>query len=289
MSAGSDARLQALDELLDRAEAGARSSDQGVLKNLVAAVQGAPSESTMVALPGDLFAVVDALDSSVTLRRALTDPGTSEQGRQQLVHQLLDGRVSKVAADLVAEAVAMRWGGGRTLAAALERQGVRSQLMVAERQGNLEETEDELFRFARVVESTPEIRDALSDRGAELSTRRQLVEDLLQGKVSDTTLVLAKRAVGARERTFAHTMEGFVTLAAEQKNRVVATVRVATPLSSEQRARLQTALSRQAGREVMIQEIVDREVLGGVRVELGDEVIEGTVAGRVESARRLFS
>jgi len=289
MSAGSEARIQALDEVLDRVEASPRAGDQGILKSLVAAVQGAPSEADLDALPRDLFAVVDALDSSVTLRRALTDPGTPEEGRQRLAHTLLDGKVSKPAVQVVAEAVAMRWAGGRTLAAALERQAVRAQLSVAERQGNLEETEDELFRFGRLVESTPAVRDALSDRTVDLAGRRRLVEDLLRGRASDTTVVLAQRAVAARERTFAHTMEGFVALAAAQKNRVVATVRVAQPLDPEQRSRLQSALSRQVGREVMLQEIVDEHVLGGVRVELGDEVIEGTVASRLESARRLFS
>jgi F-type H+-transporting ATPase subunit delta len=160
--------------------------------------------------------------------------------------------------------------------------------MVAERQGNLEETEDELFRFARVVESTPEVRDSLSDRGIDVAGRRQLVEDLLAGRATDTTVVLAKRAVAARERTFAHTIEGFVSLAAAQKNRVIATVRVAQPLLPEQRSRLQAALTKQVGREVMVQEVLDEGVLGGIRVELGDEVIEGTVASRLESARRLF-
>jgi F-type H+-transporting ATPase subunit delta len=289
MSAGDAARLRALDEVLDRAEASGRTGDQGIIKTIVSVVQGAPSESVLDALAGELFAVADALDSSATLRRALTDPGTSEEGRQQLAHTLLDGKVSKVAAQVVAEAVTYRWAGGRTLAAALERQGVRAQLMVAERAGNLEESEDELFRFARVVESTPAVRDALSDRSIDVAGRRQLVQDLLQGRASETTVVLASRAVAARDRSFAHTMEGFVALAAAQKNRVVATVRVAQPLAPEQRSRLQAALSRQAGREVMIQEILDPGVLGGVRVELGDEVIEGTVAARVESARRLFS
>ena len=288
MSAGGEARLQALDEVLDQADARAASEDQGLLKNLAAVVTGAPRASHMAALPGDLFTVVDALDSSVALRRALTDPSTPEEGRQRLVHTLLDGKVSKVAVQIVTEAVGMRWGGGRALADALERQGIRAQLLVAEREGNLEETEDELFRFARVVESTPQLRDALSDRGVDLGGRRQLVEDLLGSRATETTVVLAKRAVGARERTFAHTMEGFVSLAAAQKNRVVATVRVARPLSSEQRSRLQVALSTQVGRDVLLQEVLDQSVLGGIRVELGDEVIEGTVAGRLEQARRLF-
>jgi F-type H+-transporting ATPase subunit delta len=289
MSAGSEARLQALDEVLDQAVAGARTGDQGLLKTIVAVVQGAPSESDLDALPRDLFAVVDALDSSATLRRALTDPGTDERGRQQLVHTLLDGKVSKLAVQVVAEAVVMRWAGGRTLAAALERQAVRAQLMVAERQGNLEETEDELFRFARVVESTPEVRDALSDRAIDLAGRRQLVEDLLARRATETTGVLAKRAVAARERTFAHTIEGFVALAAAQKNRVIATVRVAQPLTPDQRSRLQASLAKQVGREVVVQEVLDEAVLGGVRVELGDEIIEGTVASRLESARRELS
>jgi F-type H+-transporting ATPase subunit delta len=288
MTAADDTRLHALDDVLDRVEASGRTGDEGLLGTIVAVVRRAPSASDLDALPGDLFAVVDALDSSPTLRRALTDPGTSEDGRRQLAHTLLDGKVSGVAADLVADAVALRWAGGRTLAAALERQAVRAQLMVAERAGNLEESEDELFRFSRTVESTPAVRDALSDRSVDVVGRRQLVQDLLQSRATPTTVVLASRAVAARDRSFAHTMEGFVALAAAQKNRVVATVRVAQALEPEQRSRLQATLSRQVGREVMLQEILEPDVLGGIRVELGDEVIEGTVAARLEQARRLF-
>lgn len=287
MSVASDARLGALDEVLDRAVASARRDDDGFLQTITSVVTRAPSAGDLASLPSDLFAVVDALDSSVTLRRTLTDPATSEQGREQLVHLLLDGKVSRLAVQVVTEAVGMRWGGGRALAAALERQAVRAQLLIADREGALEETEDELFRFARLVESTPEVRDALSDRGIDPVGRRQLVADLLQ-RANASTVVLASRAVGARERTFGHTIEGFVALAAAQKNRVIATVRVAQPLTAEQRSRLQASLRRQVGRDVALQEILDADVLGGVRVELGDEVIEGTVASRLESARRLF-
>jgi F-type H+-transporting ATPase subunit delta len=284
---GVETRLRALDSVLD--EALARSTaDRGVVGKIVGAVRGAPSASDIESLPGDLFAVVDALDSSVALRRALTDPTTSESARQQLVHSLLDGKVSKTAVDLVAEGAAMRWAGGRSLTAAVERQAVRAQLMAADNEGNLENTEDELFRFARLVEANPDLRNALGDRAVPVAKRQELVQELLAGKATAATIALAKRAVGARERTFAHTIEGFVTLAAAQKNRVVATVRVANPLTSEQRDRLRRSLSQQVGREVTVQEIIDPGVLGGVRVELGDEVIEGTVADRLEQARRLF-
>jgi F-type H+-transporting ATPase subunit delta len=282
-----ETRLSALDGVLD--EAYARSTvDRGVVGKIVGAVRGAPSASDIQSLPADLFAVVDALDSSVMLRRALTDPTASESARQRLAHNLLDGKVSSTAVDIVAEAAAKRWAGGRSFAGAVERQAVRAQLMVADSEGNLENTEDELFRFARLVEANPDLRNALSDRAVPVAKRQELVEQLLTGRATAATTSLAKRAVGARERTFAHTIEGFVTLAAAHKHRVVATVRVARPLTAEQRERLRGSLSRQVGREVAVQEIIDPDVLGGVRVELGDEVVEGTVADRLEQARRLF-
>jgi F-type H+-transporting ATPase subunit delta len=264
-------------------------SPSGVVGRVVDAVRSGPSESDTSRLGDDLFAVVDALESSPSLRRAVTDPGTPEQNRQQLVHAVLDGKVSKTAVDIVAEGAAMRWAGGRTFAAALERQGARATLMTAENADQLENTEDELFRFARLVDGNPGLRNALADRSVRLAHRQELVGSLLAGKTSDATIALAKRAVAARERTFGQTIEGYVTLAAAQKNRIVATVRVATPLTDEQRERLQRTLRNQVGRDVAIQEVIDENVVGGVRVELGDEVIEGTVASRLHDVRRLFS
>ena len=263
MSSATDERLSSLDRLLDDSQVG----------------------DTFVT---DMSAVVDALESSATLRRAVTDPGTPEGARRALVHGFLDGKVDQAVVDLVAEAATLRWAGGRTFAAALERQAVRAQLITADRRNELEDAEDQLFRFARLVESNPDLRNMLGDRSIELNLRQELVEGLLSGRATDSTIVLAKRAVLARERTFGHTIEGYITLAAAQKNRSVATVRVAKPLTADQRDRLRASLSQKIGREVTIQEVIDPDVLGGVRVELGDEVFEGTVADRLESARRLF-
>jgi F-type H+-transporting ATPase subunit delta len=283
-----DTRLGALDSVLDDAVSRAR-TDRGLVGKIVGAVRGGPGESDLSRLSSELFAVVDALDASPTLRRALTDPGTPEESRTRLAHALFDGKVSEMAVEIVAEAAATRWAGGRTFTAALERQAVRATLMAAENAEQLENTEDELFRFARLVEANPSLRNALSDRSVSLAHRQELVGSLLAGKASDATITLAKRAVAARERTFGQTIEGHVTLAAAQRNRIVATVRVAKPLTEEQRARLQQTLRSQVGREVAIQEVIDEQVLGGVRVELGDEVVEGTVAGRLHEAWRLFS
>jgi F-type H+-transporting ATPase subunit delta len=239
-------------------------------------------------IAGELFAVVDALDSSPMLRRSLTDPNAAERDRQGLASRLLEGRVSESTLRVVHEAVAERWPGGRTLAAALERQAVRGELARAQSAGELDETEDSLFRFARLVESSPDLRNMLADRRIPIAERQSLVGRLLEGRVGAATQALAQRAVTARERTFGNTIEGYVTLAAAQQNRLVATVRVARPLSEDQFARLQAALSKQARRDVAIQEIVEPDLLGGIRVELGDQVIEGTVASRLDEAKRLF-
>ncbi|HYP45083.1 MAG TPA: F0F1 ATP synthase subunit delta [Propionibacteriaceae bacterium] len=279
MSLDEDTRISALDEVLDTQQRG----HVGLVGRLLRL------DADTDSLGHDLFGVVDALDSSAALRRALSDPGSPADARRRLAGNLLKGKVSEEAVNVVAEASAMRWAGGRALVAALERQAVRAELLQADQNGQLEETEDELFRFARLVESSPELREAMSDRGVGIAHRQELVSQLLTGKVSDTTVRLAKRAVAARERTFAHTIEGYVNLAAAQKNRLIATVRVARPLTEEQTTRLRAALGRQAGREVFVQVVVDPEIVGGVRVELGDEVIEGSVAARLTEARRLFS
>lgn len=263
MTVGSDTRLASLDDVLDG----------------VAVDDGFAAE---------LFAVIDVFESSVRLRRAVTDPATPPDGRAGLVHSLLDGKVAAAVIDLVADAARRRWGSGRTFTAALERQAVRAQLMAANEAGNLGETEDELFRFARTVESNPPLRNALADRRVEVDGRQHLVSELLANQATSATVTLAQRAVLARDRSFAHTIEGFVTLAADYQNRAVATVRVAVSMTPDQRQRLQAVLSSQVGRDVAIQEIVDPDVLGGIRVEVGDEVVEGTVAARLQAARRMF-
>jgi F-type H+-transporting ATPase subunit delta len=237
----------------------------------------------------DRLGVLDGALDGVKVDEAFSDELFAVGARQELVRGVFGGKVSKPVVELVAEGATMRWGGGRTFAAALERQAVRAQLIAAERAGQLDETEDELFRFARLVESNPNLRNALSDRAVGLAARQELVGQLLRGKGTPATQALAKRAVLARERTFGHTIEGYVTLAAQQKNRLVATVRVAQPMTAAQRDRLRKSLSKQVGRDVALQEVIDDSVVGGVLVELADEVIEGTVAARLHEAERHFS
>lgn len=238
-------------------------------------------------LADELFAVVDLLGGSASLRRALTDPAIPAERRQALAGGLLGSRIGETALGLVVEGVGKRLG-GVALLDALERQAVRALLRSAQDNGSLDDVEDQLFRFGRVVEGDPELRGAITDRTASLERRSALVDQLLDGKAAPETVRLAKRALAARERNFFRTLNGYVELAAGARNRVIATVRVAKPLDLQQRERLQAVLARQLGRDVALQEIVEPELIGGIRVEIGDEVIEGTVAGRLEAVRRQF-
>lgn len=244
-----------------------------------------PTSST---LAPNLFAVVDALASQPELRRALTDPGTPSEARKSIAGRLFEGQLGPDAVHVVAEAAALRWSGAGAFAEALERQAVRAELNAAASDDKLDEVEDELFRFSRLVAGDRGLREALADRSRKLPDRQQLVARLLQGRAHEATVLLAQRAVAARERTFDATVEHYLEAAAALRNRAVATVRVAHELDPEQHRRLQDALSNQVGRPVAMHVVVDPKVLGGVRVELGDELIEGTVAGRLEDARRRF-
>ncbi len=235
---------------------------------------------------GDLFGVVDVLDATPQLRRALTDPNVDASARQKLAQGLLTDKVSPLALDVVSAAVGRPWSSGRALASAVERQAVRASLAHAEQQGRLDDVEEALFRFGRIVDADRELRGALANPAAPLGSRRDLVATLLTGKAPAEAAVLAQRAVNARNRTFELTLEQYLNLSAALRRRVVATVRVAAPLTGEQQARLAATLTRQTGRAVNLHVVVDPAVVGGMRVELGDEVIDGTVAGRLADARR---
>lgn len=234
----------------------------------------------------DLFGVVDVLDATPQLRRALTDPNVAAPARQQLASTLFADRIDALAAKVVIAAVGQAWSSGRALATALERQAVRACLAHAEQVGRLDEVEETLFRFGRVVDADHELRAALGNVAAPLQVRRDVVSALLADRVPTETLTLAQRAISARNRTFELTLEQYLHLSAALRRRVVATVTVAAPLSTEQQNRLATALAGQVGRVVNLHIVVDPAVVGGIKVELGDEVIDGTVAGRLADARR---
>ncbi len=234
----------------------------------------------------ELFGVVRLLDSQPSLRRVLTEPTVAAEAKEALVDGLLRDKVSAPAREVVVTAGGCRWSQGRDLADALEQAGISCHLARAEADGRLDDVEDELFRFGRIVEAEPALREALGDRLAPVSAKRRLVDFLLEGKATEATRQLLDQAVTGRELSFARAVNALQRVAAARQDRLVATVAVAAPLSADQEGRLAAALQRLYGHAVHINLIVDSEVLGGVRVRANDEVIDSTIVARLAEARR---
>lgn len=238
-------------------------------------------------LGDELFAVVSVLDREGALRRALTDPGRSADDRAALVRAVLGDRLSETASDVLAGVVRARWSLARDLADAIELLAAEAVVASAEQSGRLDAVEDELFRTSRIVAGAPQLRVALGHRSAPVESRLRLIEGLLAGKVGDETLKLVRQAVAApRGRTLDRTLETYADVAAERRRRVVATVTAAVPLTEEQRQRLTRALAAIYGHEIQLNVDVDPDLVGGIRVEIGHEVIDGSVISRLEEARR---
>jgi F-type H+-transporting ATPase subunit delta len=234
----------------------------------------------------ELFAVVAILDSEPPLRRAMSDPAVPNAAKESLVRGVLGGHVSEPTEQVVVEAVSQRWSHSNDLANALETAGVVAHLINAERQGDLDDVEDELFRFGRIVEGFRRLRDALSDRSTPTEAKRKLLESLVDGKVSEPTQRLLAQAIVGRGRPFLLKIVDFQQLAAARGSRLLATARVPKTLSAEQYNRLHAGLEAQFDRAVLLNVIVDPDVLGGVRVAIGNEVIDSTIATRLAEARR---
>jgi F-type H+-transporting ATPase subunit delta len=245
------------------------------------------SDTDLAALSDELFSVTALLDHEHPLRRALTDPARDGDARVGLARAVLGEQVGGATADLLAWVVRARWSVPRDLATALELLAVEAQVAAAERAGRLDEVEDELFRVSRAVAGAPALRTALSDLSAPVESRAALIEGLLGGRTTEETRRLVRQAVVApRGRTFDRTAEIYGQVAADRRSRLVATVTAVDPLTEEQRRRLAAALQRIYGHEVHLNVQLDPALVGGIRVELGDEVIDGSVESRLDDARR---
>ncbi|MFE6335966.1 F0F1 ATP synthase subunit delta [Streptomyces sp. NPDC057806] len=242
-------------------------------------------------LAGELAAVTALLDREVSLRRVLTDPAQAGEAKAELARRLLGGQVSGETADLLAGLVRSRWSQSRDLVDALEQLANTADLTAAQRTGTLDNVEDELFRFGRIVSSSTELRAALTNRAATGSAKSELLRSLLGGRADATTERLVTRLVTApRGRSLETGLESLSKLAADRRDRMVAVVTSAVPLSDGQKQRLGAALAKLYGRRMHLNLDVDPAVLGGIRVQVGDEVINGSLADRIEDAgRRLAS
>ncbi len=265
---------------------------------------GTTSRSTLRLLFGELDAVetgggeLDGLGDELRavaalaarepgVRRALTDAARAASDRSALAHRLFDGKVSPAASEMTARAASGRWSAPRDLVDALDIVATAAEVAAADRAGALDSLEDDLFRFGRIVAADQPLRSALSDQTAPTSARAALVQRLLDGKASAAAIRLATAAsteVRGHNVEVALAEQGEVVAA--RRNRVVALVRSAQPLAPDQHERLAAALSRQVGQPVQLNTVVDPSLGAGFHVEIGDSVLDASVASRLSDARR---
>ena len=242
----------------------------------------------------ELFGVVAVLDDQVGLRRALSDPSVDAKRKAALATAVLGSHVSDVTLRIVTEVVRARWSRMRDLADALETVAVLAMLIEADAHpgrghhaGESDDVEDELFRFGRIVEANADLRSALADPALPDENKVSLVNTLVEDKARPVTVrLLTQVATRPRGRSPEDAIADYTDIASQRRTRLVARVTTAVALSHSEITRLQEALAGLYGHQVHLQIEVDADIVGGVVVHVGDEVLDGSVAGRLAEARR---
>jgi F-type H+-transporting ATPase subunit delta len=230
----------------------------------------------------ELFAAAREIADSAQLSGALSAWGAPGAARAQVARAVFAG-YSPVTVQLLTSAAAQRWSSLDDLISGIEELAIRSAALGAP----TTDVEGELFQVARTVAANPELELALGSRLGDASAKGALIEKLLAGRASEATVLITAQLVQQpRERRVRALLNRALRLVADQRGKTVATVRVASVLDAPQQKRLADALSTRYGTDVTVNVVVDPQVLGGMRVEIGDDVIDGTVSSRINDLRQ---
>lgn len=252
---------------------------------LTSALDGALAQAGDAAQVGaDLFSVAEVLRDQPALRRVATDVSVDAAAKAGLVQELFAGKVSATVASLLSDAVARRWTFPRDLPKALEQLGVVATVKSAGPDAGRLSTE--LFTVGQVLQDNPDLRSALSDPARSMEDKRALVSGLLTGKALPATIALVDQAATGSHRTVPVAIDSYQHAAAAVNGKVVATVTVAKALADGDLDRITAALRREYDQDIQANVVIDPSVIGGVKVEIGHEVIDGTVASRLDGVRR---
>jgi F-type H+-transporting ATPase subunit delta len=256
----------------------------------LASATSAATDSQLAKVADEILSVAGLLRAEPRLRRALTDPARSGEDRAELLRSLLAGKLSEATVESLATLVSGRFSRPTELLDATERLGVDAVLASAEKAGSLTEVEDELFRFGQIVAGTAALAVTLSDSGAPAGSRAKLVEDLLKGKSQPATVRLVEVALeGFGGRSFDSSLTRLVELTAAKRDREVAYVTVAKPITDADEQALAAKLSELYGRQVSLKVGVDPSIIGGVSVQVGSDLYDGTILRRLNAAKQAFA
>ena len=254
--------------------------------SLDAALKGA-SNSEASALAEDLFTVVAVVDSSTALRRALTDSSRDVKDKSTLATNIFGGKIGVKAAALLTDVAALRWSSPSDLGDALEQLAIEASASAANIAGELDRLEDEIFAFSKVVSSDSELRQALSASKYSAQAKRELIAQIMGGKICASSATLINHLVsGLRGRNIEGTIAFYSAATAARRNRVIALVRSAIALTESQRETLEKTLTAKIGQPVRLNLEIDTTVLGGISIRFADELIDATIVSRLADAGR---
>ena len=222
------------------------------------------------------------VEGSPHLRAALADDAADPADRRSIVNAVF-GAYTKAARSVLETLATSRWSSPDDLVGGIEHVGIRAVAASAPATVSIS---DELFAFSTAVSSSSELELALGSKLGTAEGKTALVRQLLGKKASaQTVAILSALIAQPRGRRIAELVRYASTIVAEQAGSTIATVTVASALSSAQLTRLGKALAAQHGGTIRINEVVDPGIIGGMRVQIGDEVIDGTIANRIADLR----
>lgn len=237
-------------------------------------------------LGDELRSVGELFDNELALRRALSDNSVPTEKKTTLLGNLLRGKVSDATSRVMEKVVAADWSTGKDLTEALGRLSRTAMFLRAERAGELDDVEDQIFRFGRIIEANPSLSSTLDDVNGNADARRAVINRLLDGKAHPLTVeMLSTLASDTHGRSFSYGVDQLVEEAAQRKDKAVAVVTSPVELTSEQSGRLNAALAKIYRRPIIVHVQVDPSIQGGLVVRVGDEVIDGSVAGRIAEVK----
>jgi len=245
-------------------------------------------------LAKELFGILGTVDSSAGLRRALTDPSRSGDEKSALVKQLFSGKVSADAVEIASGLAGSRWASARDIGDALETLAASVVIAVAENRSavsasgitGLEALENDLFSFNQTVGSSHEVQRALSEPQASPAAKIALAEKLVPSASEEAKVLIGQAVSQPRGLKVTSLVRRFAELAAKRQQRWIATVSVTRPLTETQTSRLQAGLNALYGRELKINMNVDPALIGGIRIQVGDEVVDASVLARLGQLQR---
>ena len=236
----------------------------------------------------ELFTITKVLDDSIQLERALTDPSRPVADKVAVLKELLGDNAHPMTMEIMTDLVSRRWSRARDIANAVEDFGVDAMMYYADATDATLQVSIELAELHSALLNLPVVRSGLSSDRAPAEARIKLLYALVGNKdLNKVTMRLAEHAAcNPRRRRFLSTIHWLINKFSRHMGESMVTVTTATPLKKEQIKRLVEVYSAKVGRQVHINSVVDPTVLGGMRIQVGDEVTDNTVVAQLQNLHR---